>query len=157
LRGFLDADVNAAIDRWPRVHPIEPALEIRKLLEVLSLPTPVAGPADARHIGDRIATGEKIAILQAAIHHAIEPVDLVGEALGGVRRLRGRVETEVMTPAGLGAEIGHLPEQPLIDFNTSALIARIELAGLAPEILQDRTRLEDRDRPPVRSLRVDDR
>src|SRR5262249_13906545 len=51
----------------------------------------------------------------------------------------------------------HLPEQPLIDLDAPALVTWIELPGLAPEILQDRPRLEDRDRPATRSCGIDDR
>src|SRR3974390_536851 len=51
----------------------------------------------------------------------------------------------------------HLPEEPLVDLDAAALVLRIEFAGLAAEILQDRTGLEDRDRPIARTVRVDDR
>ena len=59
--------------------------------------------------------------------------------------------------ARLRAEIGHLPEQPLIDLDAGALAGRIEFAGLAAEILQDRAGLEDRDRPAAGPARIDDR
>src|ERR1043166_1732793 len=62
-----------------------------------------------------------------------------------------------MAFARFGTEIGHLPEQPLIDLDAPALVARIELAGLAPEILQDRARLEDRDRTSAGTVAIDDR
>src|SRR6478609_3396828 len=58
---------------------------------------------------------------------------------------------------GLGTEIGHLPEQPLIDLDAPALVMGIELPGLAAEILENGTRLEDRDRLAVRAVVVDDR
>jgi hypothetical protein len=42
-----------------------------------------------------------------------------------------------------------LPEQPFVDGDTCALVARIELAGLAAEILQNGAGFEDRiGRPP---------
>src|SRR6267142_5443733 len=62
-----------------------------------------------------------------------------------------------MALAGFGPEIGHLPEQPLIDRDPAAFVGRIELAGLAPEILQDRTGLEDGDATAARAVRIDDR
>src|SRR3954466_10039972 len=62
-----------------------------------------------------------------------------------------------MTLAGLGSEIGHLPEQPLIDCDTSAFVIGVEPAGLAAEILQDCTRLENRYGATARTIRIDDR
>jgi hypothetical protein len=43
-------------------------------------------------------------------------------------------------------ETADLPEQPLIDLDASPFVRGIELPCLAPEILEDGTRLEDRDR-----------
>ena len=69
-----------------------------------------------------------------------------------------RVAAEVVGLAGLRAEVGHLPEQPLVDLRRGrARSRRIELAGLAAEVLQDRAGLEHRDRPPARPVGIDDR
>jgi len=65
--------------------------------------------------------------------------------------------SKVVGLAGFGAEIGHLPEQPLVDFDAATLVLRIELPGLAAEILQDGAGLEDRDRLAVRAPVIDDR
>jgi hypothetical protein len=54
-------------------------------------------------------------------------------------------------------DAAHLPEQPLVNFNARAFVRRIELPGLAAEILQDRTGFEDRDGTPAGTLRIDDR
>jgi hypothetical protein len=48
-----------------------------------------------------------------------------------------------------------LPKQPFIDRNASAFVARIELSGLAAEILQDGAGFENRDRPPAWARRID--
>src|SRR5690242_5997222 len=64
---------------------------------------------------------------------------------------------EVVELAGHRSQPAHLPEQPLIDFAPRTLVRRIKLSGLATEILQDRAELEDRNRAPTRSLRINDR
>ena len=67
-----------------------------------------------------------------------------------------RVVAEVVRLAAVGAEVGHLPEQPLLDLDAGALIGGIELAGLAAEILHDGARLEDRDRLAAGAIGIDD-
>ena len=67
-----------------------------------------------------------------------------------------RVVAEVVRLAAVGAEVGHLPEQPLLHLDAGALVGGIELAGLAAEILQDRARLEDRDRLAAGPVGIDD-
>ncbi|MNE69135.1 hypothetical protein D3C80_1648410 [compost metagenome] len=49
-----------------------------------------------------------------------------------------------------------LPEQPLVDLDPTTLVGRIELAGLAPEVLQDGAGFEDRQRRAAGPLRIDD-
>src|SRR5262245_53239379 len=115
LRSLFYPDVHAFIDRRSCQHAIEPALDVRKSGDVLPLTLPAAGPADTGHIRDRIAPSKKVSISKPSVHNAIEAIALVGEAINGILQsgaLR-RVEPKVMTLAGLGPEIGHLPEQPL--------------------------------------------
>jgi hypothetical protein len=54
----------------------------------------------------------------------------------------------MMRLTGHWPETADLPVQPLQHGITSVLVARQEATGLVGEILQDRARLEDRERPP---------
>ena len=114
-------------------------------------------PADAGHVGDGIAAGQKLAPGKPRVHDAEQAVDLVGVAGDGVGDRLRRVTAEVIGLAGHRAEPADLPEQPLLDGDARALLARIKFAGLAAEILQDGAGLEDRDRPPARAGGIDDR
>ena len=116
-----------------------------------------ARPTNASNVSDRILAGEELSVLEPPIHDAIDSVHLIAEALDRVRQLLGRIVSKVVRLAGFGAEIGHLPEQPLVDFDATALVLRIELSGLAAEILQNCAGLEDRDRLAVRAIIIDDR
>src|SRR5450756_2117355 len=126
-----------------------------ELVDVLPLPLPAIGPADAGHVGDRILAGEEFAVLEPRIHHPVEPVDLIHEASDRVGNRLAGVILEVVHLPRHRAEPAHLPEQPLLHLDACALVARIELAGLAAEILQDCAGLEDRDRPPSRPGGID--
>src|SRR5260370_31892822 len=84
--------------------------------------------------------------MEPPVHDAVKPAHLVAEAFDGVSQFFRRIMPEVIVLACLGAEIGHLPEQPLGDFDATALVLGIEFSGLAAEILQDGAGLEDRDR-----------
>jgi hypothetical protein len=90
-------------------------------------------PADTGHISDRIAARQEAAILQQRVHHAEQPVHLVAEAIKRVGQSFRRIAAEVIGFAGLGPEIGHLPEQPLVHRNASALASWIEFSSLALE------------------------
>ena len=54
----FDADRESTLDRRPRADRFEPALEVRKLREVLALPLGQAHQANAGDVGDRIASGQ---------------------------------------------------------------------------------------------------
>ena len=68
----------------------------------------------------------------------------------------GRIVAEVIGLAGIGAKVGHLPENPFVDGDALALVLAVELAGLAAQVLQDGAGLEDADRLAARSVVVDD-
>ena len=124
--------------------------QIWKKREVLAHPLGEPDPADAGHVGNGIAAGQKLAPGKPRVHHAEQAVDLVGVAGDGVGDRFRRVTAEVIGLAGHRAEPADLPEQPLLDGDARALLARIKFAGLAAEILQDGAGLENRDRPPAR-------
>ena len=50
------------------------------------------------------------------------------------------------TLAALGALVGHLPDQPLVDVVPGPQVLRIELPGLLGDVHHDGARLEDHDR-----------
>jgi hypothetical protein len=127
------------------------------MAQVMAMALCPRSPADAGNVGDGIASGEELTIRQPFVHDAVNAMHLVHEAVDGVGELVRRIVAEMVRLAGLGPEIGHLPKQPLLDFDPAALILGIELAGLAAEILQNRPRLEDRDRPAAGSIMIDDR
>src|SRR5262245_509121 len=115
-----------------------------------------ARPADAGDVGDRVAAGNELPVREPPIHHAVDPVHFIAEARNGVGQLLERIVAEVVGLPCLGTEIGHLPEQPMVDLDARAFVLRIEFAGLAAEILQDRTRLEDRDPLAAGTVVIDD-
>src|SRR5262249_3587001 len=139
----FDADRESAFDRRPRANGLKPAPEVRELRKLLPHAPGEAHPTHARYVGNRITAGEKFVTSKARVHNAEQPIDLVGVAVDGVGDLLRRVEPEVIGLARHRSEPTHLPEQPLVDGDAGALVARIELAGLASEILQNGAGFED--------------
>src|SRR5262249_42193296 len=113
-------------------------------------------PAYASHVGDRVAAGEKLTGGEARIHDAEQPIDLVGVAVDGVGDRLRRVAPEVVGLARHRPETAHLPQQPLVDGDPGALIARVKTTSLAAEILQYGAGLEHRDWPPAGPVRIKD-
>src|SRR5262245_65076305 len=64
-------DSKSALDGLAGAHRRQPALDMRKLSEVLSLPFGEPRPADAGHVGDRVTPGQELMICQPRVHHAI--------------------------------------------------------------------------------------
>src|SRR5690606_16968225 len=124
----------ASLDRRPGANPLEPVFEARKVFKPLALVLVGYDPAPAGYISDRIAPGEVVAVLEAPLHDAIEPVHFVRVAPDRIRDLLLGVLAEVMGLARHGAKPSHLPEQPLVDLNSLALTRGVELSRLAPEI-----------------------
>src|SRR5262245_30986826 len=138
------------------MHALVPRLKVGEVGEVLPLVLVGPHPRIARHVGDRIVAGKIGPVLEARVHDAVEPVNLVGVAIDGVGDLLLRIVAEVVRLAAVGAEVRHLPEEPLLNFQARALLRWVELARLAPKILQDGARLEDGDRLTVWTVEVDD-
>src|SRR5262245_58696054 len=145
MEGCVHLDRQAALHRRARQHGLEPAPDVWKAAQVMAVALGAARPADAGDVGDRVTAGNELPVREPPIHHAVDPVHFIAEARDGVGQLLERIVAEVVGLPGLGTEIGHLPEHPLVDLDARAFVLRIEFAGLAAEILQDRTRLEDRD------------
>src|SRR5262249_47664334 len=104
-----------------------------------------------------IFSGKERPVFQTSVHHAVKPVDLVVVAFDRVVKRLACIMLEVVQLAGHRAKSAHLPKQPLIDLDACALIRRIEFSGLATEILQDRTGLEDGYWATAWTLRIHDR
>src|ERR1700682_3139139 len=97
----------------PLADSLEPALEMRKVVNVLALVLVPHHPGIARHIRERIIAGDELAIPETLVEHAIEPVGLVHIAVDGVFDFFLGVIAEVMVLAGHRPEPAHLPERPL--------------------------------------------
>src|ERR1700758_3995493 len=129
----------------PRLDRFLPALEVRKVVDVLLLPLRT-DPWIRRDIGDGVFPDDELAVGELLVEHRIQSPGLAHVAVDGVRNLLRRVEAEVMVLAGHGSEVGHLPEQPLDAIEAVARGERNEASDLVGEIEQYRARLEHRDR-----------
>src|SRR5882762_3716535 len=92
---------------------LEPALQVREILELLSLPLVWHDPRVGGDIGDRVLTGEERAVGETLVQYPVQAVRLLDVALDGVRNRLGCVAGEVMVLSGHGAQARHLPEEPL--------------------------------------------
>src|SRR5690554_5880889 len=137
-------------------NPLKPVLQEWEIFKPLALVLIGYDPAPAGHISNRVASSKIVPVLQALVHHAIEPVRLVGIPLDCIGYLVLGVLTEVMGLARHRTKPSHLPEQPLVNLNSRPLGGRIEPASLASEILKDSPRLEDRDRFAAWPFRIHD-
>src|ERR1700738_3014226 len=75
----------------PVVDRLEPALEVREILELLSLPLVRHDPRVGRDIGDRVLTGDEGALGQTLVQHPVQAVRLLDVTLEGVRNRLGCV------------------------------------------------------------------
>src|SRR6266478_10032711 len=95
------------------VDSLEPALQVREILELLSLRLVWHDPRVGCDIGDRVRAGEERAVGETLVPYPVQAVGLLDVALDGVRNGLGCVAGEVMVLSGHGAQARHLPEQPL--------------------------------------------
>src|ERR1700694_3904984 len=73
------------------VDGLEPALQVREILELLSLRLVWHDPRVGRDIGDRVLAGEERAVGETLVQYPVQAVRLLDVALDGVRnRLGGR-------------------------------------------------------------------
>src|SRR4029453_17878748 len=81
IDGEVGSDRHAALHRRACADLFEPALEIAELVDVLALLFPAARPRAGAHLRDRIlVAGDEAAIVQPVVEHAVQAIDLVGEA-----------------------------------------------------------------------------
>src|SRR6267154_141802 len=95
------------------VDGLEPAIQVREILELLSLRLVWHDPRVDCDIGDRVRAGEERAVGEPRVQYPVQAVRLLDVALDGVRNGLGCVAGEVMVLSGHGAQARHLPEQPL--------------------------------------------
>lgn len=81
---FLLADFDCLLHRWTPKHGVVPALQIRKLVQVLSLVFMRDRPADCGHVGDRVIACEERPVGKSLVHHAVEAVHFIGIAVYAV-------------------------------------------------------------------------
>src|ERR1700728_3740945 len=84
LSVYLLSDRIGALHRGPRADRLEPALEVRKVLELLTLPLVGHDPGIACHVGDGIGPGDEFAIGEPLVEHRIETVCLLDVAVDRV-------------------------------------------------------------------------
>src|SRR3984957_6775266 len=130
----------------PLADGLKPALEMRKVVDVLALVLVRHHPGIARHVRDRIIAGDEFAIGEPLVEHAIETIGLVHIAVDRVFDFLLGVVAEVMVLARHRPEPAHLPERPLQGVVTAVDIGGKKLSGLLGEIEQHRAGFEDRDR-----------
>src|SRR5216684_4050098 len=130
----------------PLADGLEPALEMRKVVDVLALVLVPHHPGIARHIRDRITAGDELAILETLVEHAVEPVGFVHIAIDGVFDFFLGVIAEVMVLPRHRTEPAHLPERPLNRVVTAVDVGGKEFSGLLRQIQQHRAGFEDRNR-----------
>jgi len=87
-KGRFHLDRQAALHARTRQHCFEPASDIRKAAQVVAVALGPARPADARHVRDRVCPGKEFTVPEPRIHHAIDPIHLVAEALDRIRQIR---------------------------------------------------------------------
>src|SRR5580693_9799121 len=95
-------------------HHIEPAPQVRVVVQVLLLTLPGNDPGIGSHVSDAVAVaGDERAVFEMSIEHAVETVCLLDVTVDRVRGFARRVEPEVVVLSGHRPQPAHLPEQPL--------------------------------------------
>src|ERR1700719_2536556 len=78
------------------VDRVEPALQVREVLELLSLRLVWHHPRVGCDIGDRVLTGEERAVGETLVQYPVPAVRLLDVALDGVRHRLGGVARDTM-------------------------------------------------------------
>src|SRR5260370_37423548 len=78
-------------------HPVEPAPQVRKFVQILLLTLPGNDPGIRSHVGDAVAVaGNERAVFEMTIEHAVETVRFLHVAVDRVRNSVRLVEPEVV-------------------------------------------------------------
>src|SRR5579883_662849 len=103
----------AALHRRPALDSLVPALELRKIGEVLTLRAMMSEPGIGRDINDRVVAGEIRNLAQPLVDHPVYPARFVGVAIDRVLDLFRSVAAEMMRLAEHRPDARHLEHQPL--------------------------------------------
>ncbi|CAM2168521.1 hypothetical protein BLAT2472_10893 [Burkholderia latens] len=144
------------VERSRDMPELAEADEIARLVEA----DEVAHPREDRDVGDRVRIAHHpVAVREMRVEHAEQPL-----RFGDVTVARTLVlvvaAREFMEEADLAehrTDAAHLEHHPLDRLVAARQILRDQLARLVREIDQDRPRFEQRQRPAVGTVRVDDR
>src|SRR5260221_6817892 len=117
LLAFVDA-----LHRRPYPDGLEPAPQMREIIQVLAMRLMRHDPGIAGDIGDRVIAGNGPTIGEALVEDAIEPVGFVLITRNRIRHLLRRIDIEMPVLPGHGSETRHLPEQPLDGLGADAKI-----------------------------------
>src|SRR5579871_617066 len=149
-RQQVEPGLEPALDRRARRDAAVPAAQRGEFVEPAAVLRILVDPRPSRDVGDRVRAAQVLVAGKASLEHAEQPLGLALEAVqreigfGRIAIGLGRGAGEVVDLPRHRPQPRHLPEQPAVDARAYALVGRIELAGLAPEVLQDRGGFEDR-------------
>src|SRR4030095_14759783 len=110
----------SALDRRALLNRLEPAFEIREIIQVLPLPFVQHDPRITGHIRDGIGSANKFSVAKPFVEHAVKPLGFFGISLDRVSNFLVDVTSEVMILTEHRAEPAHLPEKPLHHLLTPA-------------------------------------
>ena len=117
----------------PGPDALEPALQMREVLELLALPFVRHDPRVAGDVGDGVvAPAMNSRVRQALVEDPVQTVGLIDVARDRVRQLLGCVADEVMVLTGHRTQARHLPEQPLQHLVAPAQVRGQQLARSSP-------------------------
>jgi hypothetical protein len=134
-----------------------PAAQLRERRQVQRGLVVGIDPRVTGHVGDGVVVaGNECASLQPLVEHAEQAFRFAAIALDRIGHGFRRVHAEMAVLPGHRSESADLPEQPLQHRVATAQVAGQEAAGLFGEVLQDRARLEHRDRCTAARRRVVD-
>ena len=149
--------LHAALHRRPAFDAVKPVFQRWVVGPVDTLVLPIAQPRVDGDVGHGVmATRDEAGLLQLAVHNAVQAARFGGIAVDGIFDFFGRVDPETVRLTEHWPDTAHLEHQPFQYGIFLSVRARQQFAGFRRQIQQDRTRLEQRDRPAVRTVRVGD-
>src|ERR1700730_770439 len=78
-------------------HHVEPAPQVREVVQILLLTLPRNDPGIGSHVSDAVTVaGDERAVFEMSIEHAVETVCLLDVAVDRVRDFARRVESEMV-------------------------------------------------------------
>src|SRR5437899_450943 len=94
-----------------RAHRVEPAPQVREVVQILLLALPGNDPGIGSHVSNTVAVaGYERAVFEMAVEDAVETVRLVDVAVDRVRNFAWRVDAEMVVLPGHRSQPAHLPK-----------------------------------------------